>query len=86
MIFISYLSDSTRRQEEVGVARRRLLQVDLEVTAFTVAWVGWQLEYPLVGSGHRSAEVTTAIRLASQELGAIVPLAMVRTSICCIHT
>lgn len=85
MIFTSFLSDMTTRREEVGGARRRLLQVDLEVTAFTAAWVGWQLEYPLGGSGHRSAEVTTTIRLAPQELGAIVPLAMVRTFICCVY-
>lgn len=86
VIFTSCFSDSNSRWEEGGVARRRLLQVDLEVTALTAAWVGWQLEYPLVSSGHRSAEVTTAIRLAPQELGAIVPLAMVRPSKCCVHT
>lgn len=83
--FYFLLSEITYRWEKVGGAPRRLLQVDLEVTAFTAAWVGWQLEYQSGGSGHRSTEVTTTIRLAPQELGAIVPLAMVRTSICYVY-
>lgn len=59
---------------------RRVLQVDLEVNGLTVAQGGrevtWQVEYPL--SRGLSGEVPTVIRLAPQELGGIVPLAMVR--------
>lgn len=57
-----------------------MLQVDLEVNGLTVAQGGrevtWQVEYPL--SRSLSGEVPTVIRLAPQELGGIVPLAMVR--------
>lgn len=57
-----------------------MLQVDLEVNGLTVAQGGrevtWQVEYPL--SRSLSGEVPAVIRLAPQELGGIVPLAMVR--------
>ena len=58
-----------------------MLQVDLEVNGLTGIQGGrevtWQVEYPLGRT--LSAEVPTFIRLAPQDLGGIVPLAMVRT-------
>ncbi|XP_053267753.1 LOW QUALITY PROTEIN: transmembrane protein 132C-like [Pleuronectes platessa] len=57
---------------------QRLLQVDLEVNGLMVTQGGrevtWQVEYPLTAS--LTNEVQTLIRLAPQDLGGIVPLAM----------
>uniref|UniRef100_A0A3Q3LAX2 Uncharacterized protein n=1 Tax=Mastacembelus armatus TaxID=205130 RepID=A0A3Q3LAX2_9TELE len=57
---------------------QRVLQVDLEVNGLTVAQGGrevtWQVEYPLTRT--LTSEVQTFIRLAPQDLGGIVPLAM----------
>lgn len=57
-----------------------MLQVDLEVNGLMVTQGGrevtWQVEYPLTRT--LTSEVPTLIRLAPQDLGGIVPLAMVR--------
>ncbi|KAJ7988473.1 hypothetical protein DPEC_G00323930 [Dallia pectoralis] len=57
---------------------QRLLQVDLEVNGLLDPLgsrvVTWQVEYPLTRS--LTDEVQTLIRLAPQDLGGIVPLAM----------
>lgn len=59
---------------------QRILQVDLEVNGLTMTLGGrevtWQVEYPLTRT--LTSEVLTLIRLAPQDLGGIVPLAMVR--------
>lgn len=59
---------------------QRVLQVDLEVNGLMVTQGGrevmWQVEYPLTRT--LTSEVPTLIRLAPQDLGGIVPLAMVR--------
>lgn len=59
---------------------QRVLQVDLEVNGLMVIQGGrevtWQVEYPLTRT--LTSEVPTLIRLAPQDLGGIVPLAMVR--------
>lgn len=66
------------RVEAVGY--QRVLQVDLEVNGLMVTQgsreVTWQVEYPLTRT--LTSEVQTLIRLAPQDLGGIVPLAMVR--------
>ena len=58
---------------------QRVLQVDLEVNGLLVPLgsrvVSWQVEYPL--SHSLTDEVQTLIRLAPQDMGGIVPLAMV---------
>lgn len=60
---------------------QRVLQVDLEVNGLMVTQgsreVAWQVEYPLTRT--LTSEVQTLIRLAPQDLGGIVPLAMVRS-------
>lgn len=60
---------------------QRVLQVDLEVNVLMAAEggreVSWQVEYPLTRT--LTSEVKTLIRMAPQDLGGIVPLAMVRT-------
>ncbi len=60
---------------------QRVLQVDLEVNGLMVLQGGrevtWQVEYPLTRT--LTSEVPTLIRLAPQDLGGIVPLAMVRS-------
>uniref|UniRef100_A0A3Q4BZ12 Uncharacterized protein n=1 Tax=Mola mola TaxID=94237 RepID=A0A3Q4BZ12_MOLML len=65
-----------RRAEAAGY--QRVLQVDLEVNGLTGIQGGrevtWQVEYPL--SRTLTGEVPTLIRLAPQDLGGIVPLAM----------
>ncbi|KAI3361852.1 hypothetical protein L3Q82_002180 [Scortum barcoo] len=57
---------------------QRVLQVDLEVNGLMVTQgereVTWQVEYPLTRT--LTGEVPTLIRLAPQDLGGIVPLAM----------
>uniref|UniRef100_A0A672ZLU5 Si:dkey-112m2.1 n=1 Tax=Sphaeramia orbicularis TaxID=375764 RepID=A0A672ZLU5_9TELE len=57
---------------------QRVLQVDLEVNGLMVTQGGrevtWQVEYPLTRT--LTSEVQTLIRLAPQDLGGIVPLAM----------
>uniref|UniRef100_A0A8C3AW28 Transmembrane protein 132C n=1 Tax=Cyclopterus lumpus TaxID=8103 RepID=A0A8C3AW28_CYCLU len=57
---------------------QRVLQVDLEVNGLMVTQGGrevtWQVEYPLTRT--LTSEVPTLIRLAPQDLGGIVPLAM----------
>uniref|UniRef100_A0A3B4TVM4 Transmembrane protein 132C n=1 Tax=Seriola dumerili TaxID=41447 RepID=A0A3B4TVM4_SERDU len=57
---------------------QRVLQVDLEVNGLMVTQGGrevtWQVEYPLTRT--LTSEVQTRIRLAPQDLGGIVPLAM----------
>ncbi|KAF3702176.1 Transmembrane protein 132C Precursor [Channa argus] len=57
---------------------QRVLQVDLEVNGLMVTQSGrevtWQVEYPLTRT--LTSEVQTLIRLAPQDLGGIVPLAM----------
>uniref|UniRef100_A0A3Q2P6I1 Transmembrane protein 132C n=1 Tax=Fundulus heteroclitus TaxID=8078 RepID=A0A3Q2P6I1_FUNHE len=57
---------------------QRVLQVDLEVNGLMVTQgsreVTWQVEYPLTRT--LTSEVQTLIRLAPQDLGGIVPLAM----------
>uniref|UniRef100_A0A3B4G9N1 Transmembrane protein 132C-like n=1 Tax=Pundamilia nyererei TaxID=303518 RepID=A0A3B4G9N1_9CICH len=64
------------RMEAVGY--QRVLQVDLEVNGLMVTQgsreVAWQVEYPLTRT--LTSEVQTLIRLAPQDLGGIVPLAM----------
>ncbi|XP_068609332.1 transmembrane protein 132D [Brachionichthys hirsutus] len=73
------------RRKENGFSQRvdtagyqRLLQVDLEVNGLMVVQGGrevtWQVEYPLTRT--LSGEVLTPIRLAPQDQGGIVPLAM----------
>uniref|UniRef100_A0A3B5AWZ0 Transmembrane protein 132C-like n=1 Tax=Stegastes partitus TaxID=144197 RepID=A0A3B5AWZ0_9TELE len=64
------------RKENMGY--QRVLQVDLEVNGLMVTQGGrevtWQVEYPLTRT--LTSEVQTLIRLAPQDLGGIVPLAM----------
>ncbi|XP_017265939.1 transmembrane protein 132C [Kryptolebias marmoratus] len=66
----------SQRIEAVGY--QRVLQVDLEVNGIMVTQgsreVTWQVEYPLTRT--LTSEVQTLIRLAPQDLGGIVPLAM----------
>ncbi|KAI4816589.1 hypothetical protein KUCAC02_008912 [Chaenocephalus aceratus] len=66
----------SQRAEAPGY--QRVLQVDLEVNGLVVTQGGrevtWQVEYPLTRT--LTSEVPTLIRLASQDLGGIVPLAM----------
>lgn len=61
---------------------QQVLQVDLEMNVLVGRQrrpeVSWQLEYPLTQTV--TPEVTTLIHLAPQDLGGIVPLAMVRRS------
>lgn len=68
-----------RRAEAPGY--QRVLQVDLEVNGLMMTQGGrevtWQVEYPLTRT--LTSEVPTLIRLAPQDLGGIVPLAMVRS-------
>eukprot|EP00064_Thunnus_orientalis_P001506 superscaffoldBa00000104_g1509 len=68
----------SQRVEAAGY--QRILQVDLEVNGLMVTLGGrevtWQVEYPLTRT--LTSEVQTLIRLAPQDLGGIVPLAMVR--------
>ncbi|XP_007565945.1 transmembrane protein 132C-like [Poecilia formosa] len=65
-----------QRVEAVGY--QQVLQVDLEVNGLMVTQgsreVTWQVEYPLTRTV--TSEVQTLIRLAPQDLGGIVPLAM----------
>uniref|UniRef100_A0A3B4APD8 Uncharacterized protein n=1 Tax=Periophthalmus magnuspinnatus TaxID=409849 RepID=A0A3B4APD8_9GOBI len=65
-----------RRVEAAGY--QRVLQVDLEVNGLMAVEgtreVSWQVEYPLTRS--LTNEVLTLIRMAAQDLGGIVPLAM----------
>ncbi|KAM3599749.1 uncharacterized protein V6R79_010798 [Siganus canaliculatus] len=73
-----------RRKESAFIQRaeaggyQRVLQVDLEVNGLMVMQGGrevtWQVEYPLTRT--LTSEVPTLIRLAPQDLGGIVPLAM----------
>uniref|UniRef100_A0A672ZLU0 Si:dkey-112m2.1 n=1 Tax=Sphaeramia orbicularis TaxID=375764 RepID=A0A672ZLU0_9TELE len=62
----------------VAAGYQRVLQVDLEVNGLMVTQGGrevtWQVEYPLTRT--LTSEVQTLIRLAPQDLGGIVPLAM----------
>ncbi|XP_038590524.1 transmembrane protein 132C [Micropterus salmoides] len=66
----------SQRVEAAGY--QRVLQVDLEVNGLMVTQGGrevmWQVEYPLTRT--LTSEVPTLIRLAPQDLGGIVPLAM----------
>ncbi|XP_077594053.1 transmembrane protein 132C-like [Stigmatopora nigra] len=66
----------SQRGEAVGY--QRVLQVDLEVNGLMVPEGGrevtWQVEYPLTRT--QTGEARTLIRLAPQDLGGIVPLAM----------
>lgn len=66
----------TQRVEAVGY--QRVLQVDLEVDGLMAVEgaleVSWQVEYPLTRV--LTTEVLTLIRMAPQDLGGIVPLAM----------
>uniref|UniRef100_A0A3P9M550 Si:dkey-112m2.1 n=1 Tax=Oryzias latipes TaxID=8090 RepID=A0A3P9M550_ORYLA len=66
----------SQRVEAVGY--QKVLQVDLEVNGLMmnqgVREVTWQVEYPLTRT--LTTEVQTLIRLAPQDLGGIVPLAM----------
>ncbi|XP_033979256.1 transmembrane protein 132C [Trematomus bernacchii] len=66
----------SQRAEAPGY--QRVLQVDLEVNGLVVTQGGrevtWQVEYPLTRT--LTSEVPTLIRLAPQDLGGIVPLAM----------
>lgn len=68
------------RVEAVGY--QQVLQVDLEVNGLLVIQGGrevtWQVEYPLTRT--LTGEMPTLIRLAPQDLGGIVPLAMVSRS------
>lgn len=61
---------------------QKVLQVDLEVNGLVdplgTRSVTWQVEYPI--SRTFSEELPTLIRLAPQDLGGIVPLAMVSQS------
>ncbi|XP_048114367.1 transmembrane protein 132D [Alosa alosa] len=64
--------------QRMEAAFQRILQVDLEVNGLldplSSRTVTWQVEYPL--SRTLSDEIQTLIRLAPQDLGGIVPLAM----------
>ncbi|KAM7369152.1 hypothetical protein PAMP_013445 [Pampus punctatissimus] len=66
----------SQRVEAAGY--QRILQIDLEVNGLMVTQggreVAWQVEYPLTRT--LTSEVQTFIRLAPQDLGGIVPLAM----------
>ncbi|KAM6975690.1 transmembrane protein 132C [Tautogolabrus adspersus] len=66
----------SQRVEAAGY--QRVLQVDLEVNGLMMNQGGrevtWQVEYPLTRS--LTSEVPILIRLAPQDLGGIVPLAM----------
>ncbi|CAJ1071182.1 transmembrane protein 132C [Xyrichtys novacula] len=66
----------SQRVEAAGY--QRVLQVDLEVNGLMMNQGGrevtWQVEYPLIRT--LTSEVPTLIRLAPQDLGGIVPLAM----------
>ncbi|XP_031133892.1 transmembrane protein 132C isoform X1 [Sander lucioperca] len=66
----------SQRAEAPGY--QRVLQVDLEVNGLMMTPGGrevtWQVEYPLTRT--LTSEVPTLIRLAPQDLGGIVPLAM----------
>uniref|UniRef100_A0A3Q3DG52 Uncharacterized protein n=1 Tax=Hippocampus comes TaxID=109280 RepID=A0A3Q3DG52_HIPCM len=66
------------RSEGEAAGYQRVLQVDLEVNGLMVPEGGrevtWQVEYPLTRT--QTSEVQTIIRLAPQDLGGIVPLAM----------
>ncbi|XP_061603755.1 transmembrane protein 132C isoform X2 [Phyllopteryx taeniolatus] len=65
-------------QREEAAGYQRVLQVDLEMNGLMVPEAGrevtWQVEYPLTRT--QTSEVQTIIRLAPQDLGGIVPLAM----------
>ena len=58
---------------------QRVLQVDLKMESFPETlgsrWMAWQVEYP--GSRSTTQEAETEVRLALEDLAAIVPLAMV---------
>uniref|UniRef100_A0A3Q2DKL3 Uncharacterized protein n=1 Tax=Cyprinodon variegatus TaxID=28743 RepID=A0A3Q2DKL3_CYPVA len=75
-LFHLFIFASFHRVEAVGY--QRVLQVDLEVNGLIVTQgsreVTWQVEYPLTRT--LTSEVQTLIRLAPQDLGGIVPLAM----------
>ncbi|CAL8247526.1 unnamed protein product [Merluccius merluccius] len=64
------------QRSEVGV--QRVLQVDLKMESFPEPlgsrWMAWQVEYP--GSRSATQEAETEVRLAAEDLAAIVPLAM----------
>ncbi|XP_067087038.1 LOW QUALITY PROTEIN: transmembrane protein 132C [Osmerus mordax] len=73
-----------RKEASYGQSRteggvHRVLQVDLKVDSFPDAagsrWIAWQVEYP--GSRSTTQDTETEIRLALEDLGGIVPLAMV---------
>ncbi|XP_056147187.1 transmembrane protein 132C [Lampris incognitus] len=70
--------DSSFSQRAEAAGYQRVLQVDLEVNGLMVPQGGrevtWQVEYPLTRT--LTTEVQTFIRLAPQDLGGIVPLAM----------
>ncbi|XP_029024477.1 transmembrane protein 132C [Betta splendens] len=70
--------ESSFSQSVEAAGYQRVLQVDLEVNGLMVTQRGrevtWQVEYPLTRT--LTAEVQTLIRLAPQDLGGIVPLAM----------
>ncbi|CAL8251698.1 unnamed protein product [Boreogadus saida] len=57
---------------------QRVLQVDLKMESFPETlgsrWMAWQVEYP--GSRSTTQEAETEVRLALEDLAAIVPLAM----------
>ncbi|CAL8343171.1 unnamed protein product [Lota lota] len=57
---------------------QRVLQVDLKMESFPETlgsrWMAWQVEYP--GSRSTTQEAETEVRLAVEDLAAIVPLAM----------
>ncbi|XP_062310054.1 transmembrane protein 132C [Osmerus eperlanus] len=72
-----------RKEASYGQSRteggvHRVLQVDLKVDSFPDAagsrWIAWQVEYP--GSRSTTQDTETEIRLALEDLGGIVPLAM----------
>ncbi|XP_072228523.1 transmembrane protein 132D-like [Leuresthes tenuis] len=70
--------ESSFSQRAEGAGYQRVLQVDLEVNGLMVTQGGrevtWQVEYPLTRT--LTSEVQTLIRMAPQDLGGIVPLAM----------
>ncbi|XP_061732670.1 transmembrane protein 132C [Nerophis ophidion] len=70
--------ESSFGQREEAMGYQRVLQVDLEVNGLMAPEGGrevtWQVEYPLTRT--QTSEVQTLIRLAPQDLGGIVPLAM----------
>ncbi|AWP15090.1 putative transmembrane protein 132C-like [Scophthalmus maximus] len=70
--------NSFSQRGEAAAGYQRVLQVDLEVNGLMVTQGGrevtWQVEYPLTRTA--TSEVQTLIRLAPQDLGGIVPLAM----------